>query len=283
MNQAKEKEPKEKEVDISKPDTVLRNIAFNHLKNEYGDVEIYKKGYLKFWKYRGHIYNPYVDPNAHTIVFITGISKNVIENTMAENAHFMAVNYYGGYGPQFLIYYIQPEILWKYYVKAKVDPRANHKDTWHITINNDKGYIILTRRNTDDVVVPVDDNNYFTRYTMTEEEYNLLLSVLPKKKKPSGPQQNTLKVFVQGTQGYETFSSLSARAIGILSTITKSKKYIDVHSIYSALRDYEIVLDSPQKVQYVIDKLVKIGALEVKNQNLYRLANNIKADIILGS
>lgn len=208
------------DVSVS-PKDLLQEIAKNHLQKELGEISDYKSGRYKYWDANGKLLKHHVFTDAASKTFIYTPSEQMIRSVQNDNATFIGIHYYGGWGNIFTIYFFKPELIIKHYINAGIEPR-NGVDTWHVTIGNDDENLILTRTGADDVIVPIDADNYYMDFEMDDEEYEQLLAILPEKKRSMAQIQTTLKVKVKGEQGEEEFSITSAIVIATLSILAKT-------------------------------------------------------------
>ena len=160
----------QKDGNLSSPHNLLREIGENHLKKKFGKLTAYKSGRHTFWEIGGKVVKSYVHTDSRSRSFITSFSKTTVISVQNENATFVGIKYFGGCGNLFTIYFFQPELILKHYIKAKIETKTG-TETWDITICDDEEQLIFIRRGAENVVIPIDAENYFIRFRMTNKEY----------------------------------------------------------------------------------------------------------------
>jgi hypothetical protein len=287
MKPSKETTQEIHKADIKhRPIDLLRKIASAHLEKEYGRISMYRRGRNTFWDMGSRIVSPYFYLDPRSEAFITAISKSTLKSIINERANLMCVKYYPANGRMITVYFFTPDLIIQHYAKANIEQRQNYP-SWHIAISDDNAHLVLVRKNAEDVVVPVDADNKVVRYEITDEEYEQLQAVLPDHNAKAKPKQKTLKVFVQGAKGSETFSITSAMVIALLSILVKSRKPLTVKEILAELLSYGVLARGTHEdtsVEYVIHKLIPIGAIKTVEKNQvksYALAEDIKIEVVL--
>ena len=144
--------------------------------------------------------------------------------------------------------------------------------------------MILYRKGAEEVLLPVDDDNYYVDFRMSDEEYKDLLKVLPKERHSLAKKKVTLKVVVAGDQGQKIFKNNSSIIIALLSVLAKSDKALKMDAILSRIVQYGVLTrasDTTKDIQSDLDELVKTGAISVNKRHAYRMMDSIKVDVIL--
>ena len=158
---------------------VFEKIVTRHLRNHFGTFEKHKHNSSRYWKVGNKVVRIYYYTDPRTELFIAAISKNVLKSLQNEDAYFVGANYYSKDENMFTVYFVRPETIQKHYIDAEIKPRGSGNE-WHIKIKHQNNHLVFYRKGEDVVEFPVDKNNYYMQFIMTDKEYKGLSGVLPK-------------------------------------------------------------------------------------------------------
>lgn len=261
---------------------VLQKLTLKYLKDAHGKVEIYESGRMEFWKINKNIFKPYFYADRNYRAFVSGLSKANIENIMQENSCIMAVDYYYGLKDIITIYFIEPELILKHYVNAGVNKKAD-SNVWHVSIKHTEDELVLIRSKTDPIIIPIDNNNYYVQYQITEEEFIEMDAALGTRDKSKvSKKKPILKLVVSSGKRIKEFTKTSAKVLAVLSILSESKD-LTLEEIYSSMATYEIAIAKAQpmaSIQYILKELIKIGAVACNSENKYKINEDVAISVI---
>lgn len=275
---------------------ILRKITLKHLKDAYGEVEIYKSGKMKYWKFNGITVKPYFYADHASTAFIMAPSKANAETVIQENACIMGSDWYGGNQDVIVVYLFRPEIILEHYINGGVETKGgrkeengqahkkSHAEVWHVRINHDDANLIFKRAgNAEDVPVPIDDHNYYLQFELTNDEIEELQNAVHKRTPGDSSSKKLLKLIIISDKGEKEFSKKSARTIAILS-ILKETSELTIEEIYPHLSAYDIAIDKAHpmaSVEYILDELLKIEAVVCDSEKKYSINKDVQVEVIL--